>query len=568
MKKTIVIFSVVVLGALYASSQSIQDARKLTENEQYEESSAMYKQLIAAKPTDANLYYFFGDNLLSDENADSARIVFEKGKTIDPNNALLKIGTAKLLMDAINVREAKAALDKDGNNPELKNRNEDASANVATAGKLLDEAVTQAPPKDPSILIEVAKAYINYENKNLEKAKLLLEKANAIDPKNIEVNLLYGDIYGGLSNGTLAAEYYNKAQELDPKSARAIVSKGRLYFKSTNYDSAAEEFERAIKLDPAYAPAYSALAQAYLKQGKLEKAKEASRKFLSLSKNNCSARIFHASLLYASKSFQEALDELALVSQRCDSNNLKMLRIQAYSNYEAEKYTEGIEVMEHLFRIVSMENRDKKDFEYYGKLLIKTDKDSLGIEQLQKAFALEPTRADLLSEIAAAWYKLKVYENAILFYKQKMALGKEIKLIDHYNLGRSYYFNKQYFEADSAYAKATELSPNWASAWLSRADANTQIDSTSAMGLAKPCFEKYIVIAEADSANPSKYNSGLSKAYGYLAYYYILKKDNPNALMYLKKKQLLVLDPEEKKSVDTGIDQILNPQKYQKGNKK
>lgn len=57
---------------------------------------------------------------MSDENADSARIVFEKGKTIDPNNALLKIGTAKLLMDAINVREAKASLAKDGNNPELK----------------------------------------------------------------------------------------------------------------------------------------------------------------------------------------------------------------------------------------------------------------------------------------------------------------------------------------------------------------------------------------------------------------------------------------------------------------
>ena len=190
MKKTIIYFSLIILGALNASAQSIQEARKLTENEQYEESSAMYKQLISAKPTDANLYYFFGDNLLSDENADSARIVFEKGKTIDPNNALLKIGTAKLLMDAINVREAKASLAKDGNNPELKNRNEDAVANVAAAVKLLDEAVATAPAKDPLILIEAAEAYIHYENKDLDKAKLLLDKANAIDPKNVEVNIL------------------------------------------------------------------------------------------------------------------------------------------------------------------------------------------------------------------------------------------------------------------------------------------------------------------------------------------------------------------------------------------
>ena len=361
MKKTIIYFSLFVLGALNVSAQSLQEARKLTESEQYEQASEMYRQLIAAKPTDANLYYYFGDNILSDDNADSARIVFEKGKTIDANNALLKIGTAKLLMDAINVREAKASLEKDGNNPELRNRNEDALANVANAGKLIDEAVAASPAKDLSILIEAAEAYIYYENKDLDKAKILLDKANAIDPKNIDVNIMYGDIYGGLSNGTLAAEYFNKAQELDPKSARAIVSKGRLYYNSTNYDAAAAEFERAIKLDPSYAPAYSAVAYAYLRQGKLEKAKEAAKKYLELSKNNCSARIFYASLLYFSKSYQEALDELANVSTRCDSNNLKMLRIQAYSNYEAEKYPEGIAVMEHLFRIVPMESRDKKD---------------------------------------------------------------------------------------------------------------------------------------------------------------------------------------------------------------
>ena len=557
MKKTIIYFSLIILGALNASAQSIQEARKLTENEQYEESSAMYKQLISAKPTDANLYYFFGDNLLSDENADSARIVFEKGKTIDPNNALLKIGTAKLLMDAINVREAKASLAKDGNNPELKNRNEDAVANVAAAVKLLDEAVATAPAKDPLILIEAAEAYIHYENKDLDKAKLLLDKANAIDPKNVEVNILYGEIYGNLSNATLAAEYFNKAQELDPKSARAIVSKGRLYYNSTNYDAAAEEFERAIKLDSAYAPAYSAVAYAYLKQGKLAKAKEAAKKYLDLSKNNCSARIFYASLLYASKSYQEALDELALVSQRCDSNNIKMLRIQAYSNYEADKYPEGIAVMEHLFRIVPADKRIIQDFEFYGKLLIKTDKDSLGIEQLLKAYALDPTRADLLSEISNAWFKLKNYPNAILYMQQKITLGKDIKVADYYLLGRANYFIGQYHSADSAFMKVNEITPTYAGGWLWRADVSSNIDSTGKDSLAKPFYDKYIQIADSDSVNISKYQSGLIRAYSYMASYYLLiRKDNERAKFYLRKKLDLIAEPEEKEKIQIQIDQI------------
>lgn len=559
MKKTLLYFSLFVLSTFISSAQSIKEARKLTDNEQYEESSAMYEKLIGGSPAEANLYYFFGDNLLSSDNADSAQIVFEKGKSIDPNNALLKIGAAKLLLDALGVRETKAALEKDGNNPELRARNEDAVQNVAQAGKLIDEAVAKAPLKDPLIYIEAAEAYIHYKNKDLDKAKLLLDKASGIDPKNIEINLLYGDIYAELVNGTLSADYYNKALELDKTSVRAIVSKGRLYKRSTNYEGAAEEFQRAVQIDSSYAPAHRELGEAYFKLGKLEKAKAEYRKYLELSKNNCGARIRYASFLYISKSYSEALSELASVAQRCDSNNLTMLRIQSYSYYEEKNYEQALGAIEHLFRIVPMEKRLDKDFEYYGKTLMAQNKDSLGIEQLQKAFAIDPNRVDLLSEIAGAWFKLKQYPNSILFLQQKISQGKDVKVADYYNLGRSYYYNNQFPAADSAFMKVNELSSKYASGWLWRADANSHIDSTSEAGLAKPFYEKYVELAEADSENASKYSSGLIKSYGYLAYYYILKKDNANALLYLKKKQQLSLDPEDKKNVDKAIDQLEHP---------
>ena len=212
-----------------------------------------------------------------------------------------------------------------------------------------------------------------------------------------------------------------------------------------------------------------------------------------------------------------------------------------------------------IFRIVPMEKRLDKDFEYYGKTLIALNKDSLGIEQLQKAFAIDPTRVDLLSEIAGAWFKLKNYPNSILFLNQKISQGKDVKVADYYNLGRSFYYNNQFPSADSAFMKVNELSSKYASGWLWRADANSHIDSTSELGLAKPFYEKYVELAEADSVNASKYTSGLIKSYGYLAYYYILKKDNANALLYLKKKQQLSLDPEDKKNVDKAIDQLEHP---------
>lgn len=233
-----------------------------------------------------------------------------------------------------------------------------------------------------------------------------------------------------------------------------------------------------------------------------------------------------------------------------------MLRVFSYCYYETKEFAKGLESVNTLFNILPDDKRTSVDYEYYGKLLIASNQDSLGIIQLRKAYSIDPNRTDLLSEISNSYYKLKKYAEAAAVLEEKIATGKDIKVADYFNLGRSYYFNTQFVPADTAFSKVNELSPKYASGWLWRAKACTHIDSTSEEGMAKPYFEKYIELAIADSANPSKYQSGLADAYGYLAYYYILKKDNENALIYLKKKIELPLDPDEKKSIQKAIDQL------------
>ena len=560
MKKTIAIFLFALMSLTQVEAQSIQEARKLTDNEQYENASSVYQALIAKTPSDANLYYYYGDNLLLSDNADSATMIFEKGKLIDGTNPLIKIGSAKILLDKISVREAKFSSDQDGSNRELRDRYDEALANVQAAESVIDQAILNS--KDANILTEAAEALIHYKNKNIDKAKAILDKTLLIDPKKTEALLLYGDIYTELNNGTLAADYYNRALDLDKTSARAIVSKGRLYKRSTNYEGAAREFENAISIEPSYAPAHRELGEAYIKVGKLSQAKEEYKKYLEISKNNCSARIRYATFLFISKSYNDALTELNQVQQRCDSNNLTMLRIQSYCYYETKDTVNGLNTIRRLFQLVKPEKRSAKDLEYYGKFLIATDRDSmilLGIEQLQKSMSLDPSRIDLLTEMATAWSRLKQYPNAIRLLTQKIAFNKDIKVQEHLYLGQAYYFNKQFVEADSAVMKANQMSPNWAKAWLYRAKVNAHIDSTSEAGLAKPFYEKYIEVTLPDTSKPdyaAKYNNGLIEAYGYLAYYYILKRDNPNGLVYLKKKLQLPLEPDDKKNVQLAIDQL------------
>jgi tetratricopeptide (TPR) repeat protein len=546
-----------LLGAftLVSVAQSLEDAKKLTENEQYEAASSVYQQVISRETANGDAYYYYGENLLLSENPDSARVIFKKGIESDPSNLLLKIGEAKLLLDNINVLEAKQSSDKDPLDTDLKSRYEAAKTGVATATAMIESAVDAAPQKNPTVYIEAADAFIQYKNKNLERAKKLLDKALTIDPKNIDAKILYGDIYTELNNGSLAAEFYNKALDLNRNSARAIVSKGRLYKRSTNYSGAAEEFENAIEIDPGYAPAYRELGETEFKQGKLTKAKESYKKYLELSKNNCGARIRYATFLFLGKDYPGALSELAQTEKHCDANNMKLLRISAYCLYETEEYAKGLQTIQKIFDKTPEDKRSTYDIEYYGKLLVASDQDSLGILQLRKAYNLDPNRTELLSDIANAYYKTKNYSEAAKVLNEKIATGKDAKTLDYYILGRAYYFNAQFMEADTAFEMLNEKAPTYASGWLWRAKANTHIDSTSELGLAKPHYEKYIELAMADSTNISKY-SGLVEAYGYLAYYYILKEDNANALTYLQKKAAFPLDPVEKKNVEDAIEQL------------
>src|SRR5690242_10080495 len=94
-----------LLFSIHAQAQTIADALKLTESEQYEAATDVYKKLIAAEPNKADYYYYFGENYLLADNSDSALAIFKAGQQIDKNNPLLMIGIAKYDLDKYNVAE-------------------------------------------------------------------------------------------------------------------------------------------------------------------------------------------------------------------------------------------------------------------------------------------------------------------------------------------------------------------------------------------------------------------------------------------------------------------------------
>ena len=590
-KKLSVFFTALLIGvSLFAQTQN--DAIRLTDNEQYEAATALFKVLIANEPSNATNYYYFGENYLLSDIEDSALMMYDQGAKIDPVNLLFQIGHAKLLLNRYSVAEMKRnsnianddyqamknsyeklsikTPEAEAQVNEMKSKANEADslyhvaeANVKTANAMLDEAVLKAGAKNAQILIESADALIRLKNKELEKARGLLDKAALLQTKNAEIRILYGDLYSELNNGTLAADYYNKALDLDPKSVKAIVNKGRLYKRSTNFEGAAEEFKNAIKLDDSFAPAHRELGECYYRLGKLEDAKTEYKKYLELSKNNCGARIRYASFLYLSKDYMGALNEIGQLKNTCDPNSPTLLRVTAYSLYETKDSAKALPAVQKLFEKVSEDKLIGQDYEYYGKIYILNNMDSLGADMLRKAYLMDKSRCDLLSDIWKAFDKMKKYAEAAAVMKEKIENCKGVTVTDHFNLGRSYFFSMDYISADSAFAKVNELSPKYASGFLWRAKTNAFIDSTSKGGLAKPHYEMYIEVASADSLNPTKYRSGLLEAYHYLAsYHYIQLRDCDTALIYLRMIQ--DMDPEDKDN-KKAIEGILYEKEHKNG---
>ena len=79
MKRITLIILLLASISHFSEGQTLEDAKKLTENEQYDAASSIYKLLISREPSGGDNYYYYGDNLLLSENVDSAKIVFNKG---------------------------------------------------------------------------------------------------------------------------------------------------------------------------------------------------------------------------------------------------------------------------------------------------------------------------------------------------------------------------------------------------------------------------------------------------------------------------------------------------------
>jgi tetratricopeptide (TPR) repeat protein len=509
MKKIRLFFvsTIIASSPLIANAQTLNDAIKLTTNEQFETADAAFKALLQSQPNNGEYYFYYGENYFKNENVQMANTMYQKGADVNATNPFPYVGLGKIQWYQGKQTEAKANFFK---------------------------ATTFAAGKNAIVLLRIAEVYISAETKDFIEANKLLDLAQKIEPKNPEVYILRGDAVLEQNNdGSKAITMYEQASSLDPKSVKAILRIGQLWNRAKNYTSALDYYKKASLIDSSFAPAYREKAEIYFRAGQYNNAVAQYKRYLQLN-NNCSARSRYAGFLNQAKQYKESVDA-AIEALKCDLNNDYLNRYMAYDYYELKDYVKGLASSNTFFSKATGDVKIiSQDYENRAKLNAQLGADSLAILDFKKVLEMDTTRKDLNNDIANAYMKMKKYAEAIDIYKKKISSGK-VNANDYYGIGRAYYYTKDFINADSSFAQIIKSQPDLYLGYLWRAKVNEQMDPKNEKWLAKPFFETYISKLKPEELTQAQNKNSLIEAYNYLAAYYASKKDCPNVKVYLQK---------------------------------
>ncbi len=513
-------------------SQSLDDAKKAIDAEQYQKAKSMLKNLTTTQADKDENYFYLGWVYILQDYPDSAKTVFNQGIAKNPKSALNYVGLGAVAR----IEKNQAAITDNFNKAK-------AAANKET---------------DPYVYM--GEAYL-LDPADANAALAALNEGVALDKKqkNARLQLVMGNANRLLLKSNDALGNYTSALTIDPKMAGAIVAKGVLWKFANNFTASETEFKSALALDPNYGPAYREWAETDLRWAlndpkmasvKIKEGVENYKKYLSLTDKSVESRIRYADFLVAAGDYATLQTELAEL-EKLAPNNLKLLRYKSIAAFENKDYQTSLTAMQQFMSKAGEKRIISRDYYYLGKAQLEL-KDSTGIASLKKAATLDSTQVGVYADIAKYYFGNKQYLKAGDAYHYYSTNSKDAKLVDRFYEGYSYYYgyNKDLPNGDSVLTKADSAfsyviqkmgtSPS-ADAYLYRARVvdMKEKDRNNIEGFAKPYYEKYIEIATPKAADP-KVKKSLAEAYAYLGNYAAYKdKDDAKASeAFAKAKEL------------------------------
>ncbi len=531
--------------------QSLADAKKAIDAEQYQKAKGMLKNLTVTQPTVDENFFYLGWVYLIQDYADSAKTAFTKGIAADPKSAINYVGLGAVALQT----------------------NDAAGANSNFA-----QAISLTAKKDSRPYLYIGKAYLlDAKDGKFPPAKAnaaidALTKGKAVNPKDAEIMVALGNANRSQLKSNEAYDAYQAALTLDPKSPAANVAEGVLWRYADNFESSEKQFAAALAIDPNYGPAYRELAETELTQAKgnikvaSEKIKDAVvnyKKYLSLTDESTESLLRYADFLVNAGDYK-TLQEVATKLAKSASTNARVYRYLGYAAYENKDYPAGLSALNTWFAKAGPDRIYYTDYLYLGHLQIASGKDTTaGIASLKKAAELDTSKvAEIYAEIALIYKARKQNLQYAQTYEEIInKVHGKLLLTEHANMGVYYYvaFTDQtraakadptikpdstlLTKADSAlsYVQQKATAPILTVSQYRAYIADQRDPSFATLkGLSKPYYEQIIQILTAKGSLTDREKSTLADAYSSIGNYYVYhEKDDAKALEnFTKAKEL------------------------------
>lgn len=543
-KKAITLsLGLVVMGSA-SFAQSLNDAKKAIDAEQYQKATSMLKALVKSQASKGENYFNLGDVYLRMDYVDSARAVFTQGITADPKNSLNYIGLGEA--------------DLFSNNPTS------AKTNFA-------KAVEVSSKKDYIPQLYIGKAFIATDKPDFASALPYLQKADELDAndKDAETFIALGDYYALQKKNSEALQNYMRALNINQSLLRAKVQIGRMYKESRAFPEAEGQLKEAIEADANYGPAYREIAELYMQWANFEPAQfEAKaalaltnyKKYLDLTDSSYESKLRYAQFLFYAKDFktlEQVTGELSAMNPN-DPKNLVVSRLRGYSAFENKNYPQSLQYMNDFFAKVKDTSRIVgSDYLYLGKALLQSGNDSLALVNITKAVEKDSTNTDALADVAKSYFDAKKYAKSAQIYEKVIKARPNAKgvLYSYFYNGLANYFDYAVannaklnpskdllVKADSSISKVAQLAPETMDAYIYRGRINSLLDDqANPKGLMVPYYELFIKKVTVDKPELAAANTKkLVEAYDNLAGYYALN-DKAKAIDLLNKS--IALNP-------------------------
>jgi hypothetical protein len=474
-------FSIALLTSVTLSyAQDLDQAKKTIDAEQFEKAKGILKSIINTNPDNGKATFLLGSVYLNQNIADSAKIYFQKGSTAKTDAKFNYIGLGQMALDEKNTAAA--------------------DANFIMATKDIKK-------KDVEQYVYIAKAYMNADTPDFNKAIEVLNKAKIANPMDANVLMAFGDAYYGVKNQNDSYKAYRDAFAADPTLIRAKMQLGVLLKGARAFAEAVKAYDNVVATNPEYGPVYRELAETYYYWGNNElknykeyigKALAFYEKYMSLTDYSLTSRMRHADFLILAKDYK-ALEVEANKMKELDKVNPRIFRYLGYSAYENGNVDSAISALENF--ITTPTNKIiARDYLYLGLAKMKKANNletkvvdavlfESGVAQLKKAVEMEITMTNDLSEVGKKFYEQKLFNEASVIYEIAVTnVNSKNYLLDNFYLGNSLYYNNtkkdvvkpdpiQLQKADVAYGNVITASPTTQDAYIFRARTNNLLEN-------------------------------------------------------------------------------------------